>query len=199
MGFIDNLLNKILGTTNGTQFIRNSPKNRTIGETKSILLKHPLFEELHAWSNFHSKVIDIKDPLKRNMAEYYLGLLTQRLYESIYNVVENYNIYINGTIDVNKVLIDTIEVIRSEANQNGVPNIFLDRFTEYLYKQIKILASTFIDVDKFSQFDTPLEIYMHRLDLGLLILRCITSEVEDVINNMNGELHATLEGGKFDK
>ena len=155
-------------------------------------------EELREWGGFRCKVLNIKDPTKKRMAEYYLELFFNEIRGSIMNVIQNYEKYIDDTTLLNNVIIDTINNVRTESLSKGVPLIFLDKFTNYLYKQTKILSLSFKDVDKFKYYDGIIEKSAFRLDLGFMMVRCITVEIEDVINNMNGELRAALEGSIFD-
>lgn len=168
-------------------------------EIITILENHPLLEELREWGSFRCKVLNIKDASKKRMAEYYLELFFNKLRKAIIGVIRNYEKYIDDTTLLNNVIIDTINDVRNESLSNGVPLIFLDKFTNYLYKQTKILSLSFKDIDKFKYYDGIIEKSAFRLDLGFMMVRCITVEVEDIINNMNGELKAALEGSIFDR
>ena len=168
-------------------------------EIVAILESHPLLEELREWGGFRCKVLNIKDATKKRMAEYYLELFFNELRRAIINTIRNYEKYIDDTTLLNNVIIDTINDVRTESLSNGVPLIFLDKFTNYLYKQTKILSLSFKDIDKFKYYDGIIEKSAFRLDLGFMMVRCITVEIEDVINNMNGELRAALEGSIFDR
>lgn len=164
-----------------------------------LLRTHPLIEELRAWGSFRSKVLDIKDPIKRNMSEYYLNLLFSTLYDEVAKMIEHYNTYLDSSVDLNTILIDALTSVQDEATAHGVPSIFLDKFSAYLYSQSRILADTYSDLDKYECYDSKIEQATFRLDLGILMTRCITSQMESVINGMNGELRAALEGSVFDK
>lgn len=192
--FFGKILRNIIEDTKDEQ------KELSHDEVVNILSKHPIFEELREWSTYRSKVLNISDDKKRNMAEYYLSLLFKELRVSIYTLVLEYDECINGNITVNDTLIDSINNIKRTALVNGVPPIFLDKFTHYLYCQAKILASTYKDLDDRKYMNKNLiERATFRLDLGFMLIRCITSEVELVISNMNGELASALEGSIFDK
>lgn len=177
-------------------------KRRTMGDDKGAIISalsgHPLLEELREWGTYRSKVLAIQDPTKRKMAEYYLGLFFSNLRDMVSLAIENYDLYLDDTTLLNNLIIDTINDVRDIAMSNGVPPIFLDKFTNYLYTQEKILASTYKDLDKFEYYDGTIERAAFRLDIGLMLTRCVTSEVESVINNMNGELRAALEGSIFE-
>lgn len=196
MGLIDDMRKAFF--SNG-----NNKKNRSeLGETREEILQalssHPLLEELREWSTYRSKVLDIHDPTKKKMAEYYLGLFFSRLRDTVNTAIENYDIYLDDTTLLNNLIIDTINEVKITAMSNGVPPIFLDKFTNYLYEQEKILASTYRDLDKFEYYNGTIERAAFRLDIGFMLIRCITSEIESVINNMNGELRAALEGSIFE-
>lgn len=180
----------------------NQDKRRSFGDDKEKIIEalsnHPLLEELREWGTYRSKVLDIKDPTKRKMAEYYLSMFFSKLRDTVSDAIEHYDLYLDDTTLLNNLIIDTINDVRITAMSNGVPPIFLDKFTNYLYTQEKILASTYRDLDKFEYYDGTVERAAFRLDIGLMLIRCITSEVESVINNMNGELRAALEGSVFE-
>jgi hypothetical protein len=99
---------------------------------------------------------------------------------------------------MNNLIIETINDVRKTAIAGGVPEIFLDKFNNYLYDQTKILDSTCKDLDRFEYYNNPLARATFRLDLEFMTIRNITAGVESEINEMNGELHAALEGSIFD-
>ena len=72
---------------------------RDIGENKeeviAVLITHPILEELREWSSYRSKVLDIKDPTKKKMAEYYLSLFFGRLRDAVVLAIEKYEIYLD--------------------------------------------------------------------------------------------------------
>ena len=45
-----------------------------------VLKEHPLLSELREWSLYRSKVLDITNPIKKNMAEFYLSLLFSKIF-----------------------------------------------------------------------------------------------------------------------
>lgn len=181
-------------------FKRNKQKNeRTAEDNVDMLLNHPIFAELQEWCLYRSKVLDIKNPIKRRMAEFYLGLLFNKLIEMIDDAVDQYEEYLDNTASMNTLIIDTINLVNQTSAANGVPSIFLDKITNYLYRQAKILTNTFKDLDNFEYYKNDLERASFRLDIGFMLVRCITSEIESIINDMNGELQAALEGSIFDK
>ena len=163
-----------------------------------LLLRHPIFTELREWHEYRTKVLSIDDNIKRNMAKYYLELLFDNLREAMKKIVSEHDKYLNDSIAFNNLIIDTINQVRQISVQHGVPEIFLNKFTNYLYTQTKILDSTYRDLDKFEFYRTKIARATVRLDLEFLTIRNITSEVEMVINDMNGELHLALEGSLFD-
>lgn len=164
----------------------------------SVLSSHPIMEELREWASYRSKVLEINDPTKKKMAEYYLGLLFSELRDAVLSAVNNYTVYLSDMTALNNLIIDTINDVRVTAMSQGVPPIFLDKFTNYLYTQEKILASTYRDLDKYEYYNSTIERATFRLDIGFLLVRCVTSEVETVINDMNGELRSALEGSVFE-
>ena len=200
MNFIEKIMKKLgfvpISKSMGVRLTEVGDDRKSI---ITALEKHPLFEELREWSLYRVKVLTIEDDTKRAMAEYYLGVLFGSLREAYINMINNYEKYIDDTVSLNNLIIDTINAVREVALLKGVPVIFLDSFNHYLYNQIRILASTYKDLDNFIFYDTVVERAAFRLDLGLLLVRCITSEVEAVINEMNGELKAALRGSVFDK
>lgn len=168
-------------------------------EVIRILMEHPLLEELRAWSTFKSKAMKITDHAKYNMSKYYMGLLFSDLRETTVHCINHYDKYGDNSVDINNLITDSITRVKEIASDNGVPAIFLDKISNYLYKQTKILMSTYADVYIYEQRNSPITISTTKLDTGLLLVRCIASQIEDVINNMNGELHAALMGSVFDK
>lgn len=188
----------------GVASIRN-PQNPTDQQQEmteeefvKTLLTHPIFTELREWSEYRSKVLAIQDPIKRNMAKYYVELFFSSFREAVRKMVIEHDVYLEDTIALNNLIIDTIDDVRKNALAGGVPEVFLDKFTHYLYAQTKILDSTYRDLDNFKYYNTPIAKASFRLDLEFLTIRNITSEVESVINSMNGELHMALEGSVFD-
>lgn len=182
----------------GNLFGKNKGEEEDAAEITGVLSNHPLLEELRDWSTYRTKVLDIKDPIKRNMAEYYLQLYFNKLRQGVLSAIADYKKYLDDTTLLNNLIIDIINDVETTALSNGVPPIFLDKFTNYLYSQAKILAGTYRDLDKFEYHKSTLERAAFRLDIGFMLIRCITSEVESVINEMNGELRSALEGSKFD-
>lgn len=164
----------------------------------AILEKHPIMLELNEWREYRIKILNISDNMKRKMASYYLELLFGGLYDAIHQAIVEHDTYLDNTVALNTLLINTITGVSETAYANGVPKIFLDKFTSYLFTQNKILDSTYKDLDRYEYYINPLKRAAFRLDLGFLTIRGITSEVESVINEMNGELHAALEGSLFD-
>lgn len=187
-------------------FIGYNGRPYHIGTTKkndettwvTTLEKHPLMIELKEWKEYRVKVLNIDDTIKRKMASYYLERLFSGLYDAIHMAIVEHETYLDNTVALNNLLISTMTNVGVEAHANGVPEIFLDKFTSYLYTQNKILDSTYKDLDRYEYYNNPLKRASFRLDLGFLMIRSITSEVETVINGMNGELHAALEGSLFD-
>lgn len=163
-----------------------------------LLLRHPIFTELREWYEYRVKVLAINDSVKRNMAKYYLELLFDNLKDVMKKIVYEHDKYLDDSIAFNNLIIDTINQVRQISVQHGVPEIFLNKFTNYLYTQTKILDSTYRDLDKFEFYRTKIARATVRLDLEFLTIRNITSEVEMVINDMNGELRLALEGSLFD-
>ncbi len=164
----------------------------------NTLMKHPIFSELREWTDYRTKILSIKDPIKRNMAKYYLGILFRELQNAVKKIVVDHDTYLDDSIALNNLLIDTINDVSKTALAGGVPEIFLDKFNHYLYTQTKILDSTYRDLDKFEYYNTNIARATVRLDLEFLTIRNITSEVESVIDDMNGELRSALEGSVFD-
>ena len=162
------------------------------------LMAHPIFTEVREWSEYRTKVLAIDDPIKKKMAKYYLALLFNSIYGAIKQTVTEHDKYLSDTITLNNLLIDTIAEVHKNAAAYGVPEIFLDKITHYLYSQTKILNSTYKDLDKFEYYSTEITRATFRLDLEFLTLRNITFEIESVINEMNGNLRAALEGSVFD-
>lgn len=162
------------------------------------LMAHPIFTELREWSEYRTKVLMIEEPLKKKMAKYYLELLFSSVREAIEKTVVEHDKYLTDTITLNNLLIDTISEVHKKAAAYGVPEIFLDKITHYLYSQTKILNSTYKDLDGFEYYNTAISKASFRLDLELLTIRNVTFEIESVINEMNGHLHMALEGSVFD-
>lgn len=190
-----------MGWLNGLKrlfFGKEKDENDSREQIIHTLSTHPILEELREWGFYRSKVLEIEDPTKKKMAEYYLGLLFTELREAVTSAINNYEAYLEDTTKLNNLIIDTINDVRITAMSQGVPPIFLDKFTNYLYTQEKILASTYRDLDKFEYYNSTIERATFRLDIGFMLIRCITSEVESVINNMNGELRSALEGSVFE-
>lgn len=167
-------------------------------EFVKTLFSHPIFTELREWGSYRSKVLDIDDPVKRNMAKFYLELFFSKFRDAVKLMVVEHDKYLEDTVELNTLIIDTIDDVRKSALAGGVPSVFLDKFTNYLYTQTKILDSTYRDLDNFKYYNTAIARASIRLDLEFLTIRNITSEVESVINDMNGELHLALEGSVFD-
>lgn len=182
----------------------NSPDNHQTDELTEqqfvdLFSKHPIFIELREWHEYRTKVLSIANPIKRNMAKHYLTLLFESLRSAIKQIVIEHDKYLDDIIALNNLIIDTINDVKQTALQDGVPEIFLDKFTNYLYTQTKILDLTYRDLDKFEYYhQSKIARTTVRLDLEFLTIRNITSEVETVINDMNGELEAALEGSVFD-
>lgn len=199
-----------LGTT-GSKYMGDGASNRTRRpaydnnpemddeEFVKTLLSHPIFTELREWDEYRIKILDIDDPIKQNMARHYLGLLFGELRETVKKMVVEHETYLDDTIALNNLLTDTINNVSRTALADGVPEIFLDKFTNYLYTQTRILDSTYKDLDRFKYYNNQIARATFRLDLEFLTIRNITSEVESVINEMNGVLHNALEGSVFDK
>lgn len=187
------------GAGNRISPLYDGSQEMTEEEFINVLLAHPIFIELRDWEEFRIKVLTIEDQMKRNMARHYLGLLFTKLREAVVKMVNEHDTYLSDTIALNNLLIDTINDVRQAALVDGVPEIFLDKFTNYLYQQMKILDSTYKDLDRFEYYNTPIARATFRLDLEFLTIRNITSEVESVINEMNGQLHNALEGSVFDR
>lgn len=164
----------------------------------ATLEKHPIMLELKEWKEYRIRILNISDNMKRKMASYYLELLFGGLYDAIHKTIVEHDTYLDDTVALNNLLISTITSVSETAYANGVPKIFLDKFTTYLFAQNKILDSTYKDLDRYEYYNNPIKRAAFRLDLGFLTIRSITSEVENVINEMNGELHAALEGSLFD-
>ena len=191
-------------------FNRNNTPNEPITEESisneisheegvKVLLSHPAIEELRDWSEYRCRVLDINDQVKKRMAECYLSTLFKKVRELIIYVINHYEDFTDDTTKLNNLIIDAINDVKSESVSNGVPPIFLDRFTNYLYKQARILSLSFKDLDKFQYYKNPITKATFRLDLGFMLIRCVTCELEDLINGMNGELHSALEGSVFDR
>jgi hypothetical protein len=190
--------------TNGSE----QPKHNSVFDSESdlnesefvsTLMNHPIFTELREWEEYRTKILDIDDPVKRNMAKYYLGLFFKEFRKAVETSVKEHQKYLDDTIALNNLIIETINDVRQTALGSGVPEVFLDKFTNYLYTQTKILDSTCKDLDRFEYYNNPLARATFRLDLEFMAIRNITSEVESIINNMNGELHAALMGSVFDE
>lgn len=162
------------------------------------LMAHPIFTELREWSEYRTKVLAINDPIKKKMAKYYLELLFSSIRSAIEQTVVEHEKYLSDTTTLNNLLIDTISEVHKTAAVYGVPETFLDKITHYLYSQTKILNSTYKDLDKFEYYNTAITRATFRLDLEFLTIRNSTYEIESVINEMNGELRAALEGSVFD-
>ena len=165
----------------------------------ATLKEHPILAELKEWSLYRSKILDISNPIKRRMAEFYLSLLFGKLGDMIEDAIEQHEVYLSSSSSMNNLIVDTINEVSQTSTANGVPSIFLDKITNYLYRQAKILANTYRDLDNYDYYKNDMERVTFRLDIGFMLIRCITSEIESVINDMNGELQAALEGSIFDK
>jgi len=193
----NNQFNGVAG--NRTPYDKNGEVSEMSNEDFiKILMKHPIFTELREWSEYRTKILAIEDRIKRNMAKYYLEIFFGKLQDAIKKVVIEHDTYLNDTVALNNLLIETINDVQQTALAGGVPEVFLDKFTNYLYTQTKILDSTYRDLDRFDYYNTNIARATVRLDLEFLTIRNITSEVETVINGMNGELRLALEGSIFD-
>lgn len=174
-------------------------KTATRDEIIRILMQHPLLEELRAWMTFRSKTMNIEDAVKKNMTKYYVGLLFSNCYDMTIHCINHFEQYSEDNTDINNLLMDTVGRVRDIATDNGVPVIFLDKISNYLYRQTKLLTSTYADVNRYETRTGDTSVNASKLDMGLLLVRCIASQIETVINDMNGELHAALKGSVFDK
>jgi hypothetical protein len=191
-------------TAAGTSSSPNHPltddnTGMTDEEFVAILMNHPIFAELREWEEYRVRVLDITDPIKRNMARFYLGLFFNKFKCAVETSVKEHHKYLDDTVALNNLIIETINDVRESALAGGVPEIFLDKFTNYLYTQTKIFDSTCKDLDRFEYYNNPLARATFRLDLEFMTIRNITSEIESVINDMNGQLHMALEGSVFDE
>lgn len=176
-------------------FKRSTPRDEII----RVLMQHPLLEELRAWMTFKSKTMNIEDVAKCNMTRYYMGLLFSKCYDMTIYCINHFEQYSADNTDINNLLMDTIGSVRDIATDNGVPALFLDKISNYLYRQTKLLTTTYADINRYETRTGDTSINASKLDIGLLLVRCIASQVEAVINDMNGDLHAALKGSVFDK
>lgn len=174
-------------------------KEKSYEDFQKDLLKHPIFNELETWEEIKVHNLDIDDMAKKRMADCYLSILFEEISKTLTNIVKNYEHYTENTSEIFSDLVNTTIVVRRIAASKGVPNIFLVKFTDRLYKDIQVITNTINELKQTNMYETPNDRMISFLDVGLMYIRLSVITLEDTINGMNGKLHAALSGSIFDK
>ena len=81
----------------------------------------------------------------------------------------------------------------------GVPPLFMDQYEPSTYSVISIIINVIIEIHRYRMYTTTYDEVCSILDICLIYIRINIDLAENLINEMNGELHHALVGSVFDQ
>lgn len=166
------------------------------------LTTHPIFNELQTWLVLKIDGLDIEQLPKKKMAISYLKIYFTTLETTLIKFAVNYNDYFGkpNSCKLKKELLCTLENVYKKCEGEGIPRIFIEKINKTNIKYFDMIINTMNDIINQSNFYLSHRARMASIfDILLFYLRIMTSELEQIINNMNGELKSALEGTLFDE
>lgn len=163
------------------------------------LANHPLFQEFQSLDTVQIDSLAIKDPLKKKMAVTYLKLLYHQLEKAANEIVADYVAYCEHPSRIGERLRSCVSETRSQAIVSGVPTVFMDQYEPSTYSVISVIINAIIEIHRNKMYTTTYDEICSVLDICLIYIRIELDLAENLINEMNGELHHALVGSIFDQ
>lgn len=163
------------------------------------LANHPLFQEFQSLDTVQIDSLAIKDPLKKKMAVTYLKLLYHQLEKAANEIVADYVAYCEHPSRIGERLRSCVSETRSQAIVSGVPTVFMDQYEPSTYSVISVIINAIIEIHRNKMYTTIYDEICSVLDICLIYIRIELDLAENLINEMNGELHHALVGSIFDQ
>ena len=163
------------------------------------LANHPLFQEFQSLDTVQIDSLAIKDPLKKKMAVTYLKLLYHHLEKAANEIVADYVAYCEHPSRIGERLRNCVSETRSQAIVSGVPTVFMDQYEPSTYSVISVIINAIIEIHRNKMYTTIYDEICSVLDICLIYIRIELDLAENLINEMNGELHHALVGSIFDQ
>ena len=163
------------------------------------LSNHPSFQEFQSLDTVKIDSLAIKDPLKKKMATAYLKILYRHLEAAANDIVGDYVEYCEHPSRIGERLRNSVSDTRVEAIGTGVPPLFMDQYEPSTYSVISIIINVIIEIHRYRMYTTTYDEVCSILDICLIYIRINIDLAENLINEMNGELHHALVGSVFDQ
>lgn len=163
------------------------------------LMNHPIFQEFQSLDTVKIDSLAIKDPLKKKMATTYLKILYRHLEVAAHDIVGDYADYCDHPSRIGERLRNSVSDTRSDAIGAGVPSLFMDQYEPSTYSVISIIINVIIEIHRYRMYSTTYDEVCSILDICLIYIRIEIDLAENLINEMNGELHHALVGSVFDQ
>lgn len=163
------------------------------------LANHSLFQEFQSLDTVQIDSLAIKDPLKKKMAVTYLKLLYHQLEKAANEIVADYVAYCEHPSRIGERLRSCVSETRSQAIVSGVPTVFMDQYEPSTYSVISVIINAIIEIHRNKMYTTIYDEICSVLDICLIYIRIELDLAENLINEMNGELHHALVGSIFDQ
>lgn len=172
---------------------------RDDGNINAKLRGHPIFHELDKYESILSNTVKIDDPLKKKMVSCYLKILCSVANEILEEVVTNHEKYTGGNMNALTMLMyKKYDGIRQIAMSQGVPELFLDKISPRVTEALLTLSDVVTELQHQHRYNNQYDEVFTFMDVYLLQIRNNYNTITGIVNNMNGELHRSLEGSPFD-
>lgn len=158
---------------------------------------HPYFNKMESIISSKLPTIKIGGPVRTKIFRNVLVIF----YETFIDVI---NELLNKTITENnflyeneKALNDVIKESSKRMQENGIPQIVIDKFWEWNYKRHEYMLSTLSDIHSCDVFNSIIEKEYAALNLFQSNSYFVLADAENTLKHLNGDLSGTIYKGEI--
>ena len=164
------------------------------------LTEHTFFSNINYWVNIGIDKIPINNPIKKRVVSKFLKIkflsYDKHLKEFIkktLTITKECDI-----VEIQNLLINIVKDYEDEINKKGIPDIFIEKFKKLHENNLQIIFDAIGSICTSKFYDSLHEKMAAILDILLFSFRVTFTDVEQTINEINGEIESVLKGSIFD-
>lgn len=169
---------------------------------QELIENHPCFSELSLWRTIKADSLLITDLSKKEMTKEYLYIVCTTCEDRIKTFkqmdLDKMRSGMTGNT-VSMVISSILAEINKKAAADGIPYMFLEKMDTVISRHIEIMADSTTNLQLYREWSSAEDKVLATLDMLYITIRIIGDDIPNIVNSMNGELKAVLEGSKFDR
>jgi len=164
-------------------------------------MEHIFFYNINYWVNIGIDKIPITNPIKKRVVSKFLKIkflsYDRHLKHFINNKIGN-NTRECDIVEMQNLLIEIVKDYEDEIKKKGIPEIFIEKFKKLHESNLQIIFDAIGSICTSKFYDSLQEKMAAILDVLLFSFRVTFTDVEQTINELNGEIESVLKGSIFD-